>query len=197
MKRLLFSFLSPSSLWLAFQTVLVLHQSFMLVCMPSQPCRWWPVQPVEKQPLCLSACARVCVCVLACFWECLFVVRSSPKGSDLFTKLGVSLRDSIVCKRYIIINFSVFVVFCFDRQRESQADDWIHILPRENPPNLFLSFCQQGHPNFVWVHHNVLGISSAETRIQTFAVAACVDWRKGAASFYLKSIANRLFPPWD
>lgn len=73
---------------------------------------------------------------------------SIPKGSDLFTKLVVSLQDSIVYKHYIIINFSVFVVLCFDRQRESQANDGIHILPPENPQNLFLSFCQQGHPNF-------------------------------------------------
>lgn len=37
---------SPFSTPLAFQTVLVSHPSFMLVCMPSQPCRWQPVQPV-------------------------------------------------------------------------------------------------------------------------------------------------------
>lgn len=141
----------------------------------------------------------VCVCVSTCLWECLFVGNSIPKGSDLFTKLVVSLQDSIVYKHYIIINFSVFVVLCFDRQRESQANDWIHILPPENPQNLFLSFCQQGHPNFAWVHHNVLGISSSQTVIQPFAVVACLCrlGGKGAASFYLKSIANRLFPPRD
>lgn len=61
MKRLLSSFLSPFSRWLAFQTVLVLHQSSMLVCIPSQPCRWWPVQPVKKQPWCLCVCVFVCV----------------------------------------------------------------------------------------------------------------------------------------
>lgn len=145
------------------------------MCMPSQPSRWWPVQPVEKTAsvFCARVCARVCLCVQAGFFsECLFVVGSSPKGSDLFTKNRVSLRDSIAYKRYIIINFSVFVVFRLDRQRESQASDWIHIRRRENPQNLLLSFCRQGHPNFVWVHHDVLGISRAVTMPQTSAVSA-------------------------
>lgn len=100
------------------------------------------------------------------------MVWSSPKGSDLFTKNRVSLRDSTAYKRYIIINFSVFVVFRLDQQRESQASDWIHIQRRENPQNLLLSFCRQGHPNFVWVHHDVLGISRAVTMPQTSAVSA-------------------------
>lgn len=56
------------------------------------------------------------------------------------------LRDWVVYKCYIIINFSVFVGFCVEI--ESQATDWIHILPPENPQNLFLSVCQQTHPNF-------------------------------------------------
>lgn len=139
----------------------------MLVCMPSQRCRWWPVQPVEsKNSLCVCVC-DVHVHACTCLWECLFVVRTIPKGSDLFTQLTVRLRDSIVYKYYIIINFSVFVVLCFDRQRVSQATDWIHILPHENPQNLFLSVCQQAHPNFDWVHHNVPCISSTETMVQT------------------------------
>lgn len=116
--------------------------------------------------------AFVCVSLCVHLWECLFVVRSSPKGSDLFTKLRVSPRDNVVYKCYIIMNFSVFVVFCFDRWRESQATDWIHILPPENPQNLFLSVCQQARPNFDWVHHNVPSISSTETMIQTLAGAA-------------------------
>lgn len=66
----------------------------------------------------------------------LFVVRSSPKGSDLFTKLRVSRQDSIVYKCSIIINFSVFVVFRFDLRRESQANGWIRILPPENPQKI-------------------------------------------------------------
>lgn len=49
--------LSPLATWLAFQTVLVLHQSLVFVCMPSQPCRWRPVQAAElKSSLC--SCVR-------------------------------------------------------------------------------------------------------------------------------------------
>lgn len=144
----------------------------MLVCMPSQRCRWWPVQPVEsKNSLSVCACMHVHACT--CLWECLFVVRTIPKGSDLFTQLTVRLWDSIVYKCYIIINFSVFVVLRFDRHRVSQATDWIHILPHENPQNLFLSVCQQAHPNFDWVHHNVPCISSTETMVLTFFFSFC------------------------
>lgn len=114
MKKLLFSFLSPFSPWLAFQTVLVLLQSFMLVCMPSQPCRWCPVQPVEfKSSLsvcvrtrpCVHAHVRACVCVQVCLWECLFVVKTSPMGSDLLTELRITLQDNIVYKCYIISQY--------------------------------------------------------------------------------------------
>lgn len=80
--------------------------------------------------------------------------------------------------------------FCFDRQRVTTH--WIHILPPENPQNLFLSVCQQAHPNSDWLRHNVPSISSTETMTQTFAGAACV-----AAPFYLKSVANRLSTQWD
>lgn len=80
----------------------------------------------KRKPLCMFVYAGVP----------LFVVRSSPKGSDLFTKLRVSRQDSIVYKCSIIINFSVFVVFRFDLRRESQANGWIRILPPENPQKI-------------------------------------------------------------
>lgn len=159
MKKLLSSSLSPFSPWLAFQTVLVLHQSFMLVCLPSQPCRWCPVQPVGLKSS-LSLCVLVCI-----LWVHRFVVRTSPKGSDPFTEVRCFYRGwKIGYKWDIIINFSVFAVSCFDRQRESHTHttEWIHILPPENPQNLYLSFCQQTHPNFDWVRHNVPSISSTE-----------------------------------
>lgn len=147
----------------------------MLVCMPSQRCRWWPVQPAElKSSLCV--CMLMCVCK-ACLWECLFVVGTSPRGSDLFTKLRVKLRDSFIYKCYIIINFSVFAGSRFEK--ESQAIDWIHILTLENPQNLFLSVCQQAHPNSDGERHNVPSISSTETMIRACAEAACVNWKRG------------------
>lgn len=172
MKKLLFAPLSPFSPWLAFQTVLVLHQSSMLVCMPSQPCRWWPVQPVEKQPVCVCVCAGLFVRVPLCgkeqskgIWP-LYKAQSESTGQHCLQMLHNHKFLSICGPRL------------WSAERESQANDWIHILPPENPQNLFLSVCQQAHPNFDWVHHSVLSISSAETMIQTFAAAVCLDWGK-------------------
>ncbi len=69
----------------------------------------------QKSSLC--ACVYASTRVQVCLWECLFVARGCPEGCDLFTQLRVSLRDSFVYKCNIIINFSVFVVLCFDRPR--------------------------------------------------------------------------------
>lgn len=129
----------------------------MLVCVPSQPCRWWPVQPVKKKDVC--ACMCVCRRVVR---MCLRCKEQSEGIWPLYTAHGKS-TDCIVYKRYAIINFSVFVVSCFDRHRESQASDWISILPHENPKrSLFFpaSFCTQGRPNFDCRYRIVLSISS-------------------------------------
>lgn len=142
MKKLLFSFLSPFSPWLAFQTVLVLHQSFMLVCMPSQPCRWWPVQPVEsKSSLCVFIVMYVCVFV-PCLRECLFVERELTSYET-----QSKLRDRVVYKCYIIINFSEFVGFCFERVTGHWLDS--HSASWKSTKSLFK--CLPADPSKLWL----------------------------------------------
>lgn len=149
----------------------------MLVCVPSQPCRWRPVQPVKKKDVC--ACMCVCRRVVR---TCLRRKEQSEGIWPPYTARGKS-TDCIVYERYAIIYFSVFVVSCFDWHRGSQASDWISILPHENPKRSFFSasFCTQGRPNF-----ECIALCSAYQALQqTFAVASCLESGNCAAWFYL------------
>ncbi len=151
---------------------------------------------VEKQPLCVWVCVCVCVRMQACFWECLFVVRSSPKGSDLFTKLRVSLRDSVVYNCYIIINFSVFVVLCFDRWRVTSR--WLdsHSASWKSTKSLFK--CLPAGPSKLWLSASQCAQHIKHWNNDTDLCSSCLfGLGKGSASFYLKSIANKLSTPRD
>lgn len=70
-----------------------------------------PTSGVKKQPLCMHSHVCVCVCVFVpCLRECFFVERELTSYET-----QSKLRDRVVYKCYIIINFSVFVGFCFGR----------------------------------------------------------------------------------